>query len=141
MFLLSSSMTGDQVPVQFSGVWGGGFPGTLTGAVFVSYHAGLTTAGMLSGAVSGWVLMRNSNSSLSSGPTKNRIFGFVFGMVILAFFYLSLGFALIFSGDDIRPFLIWMRGMILGGWITGGAPWFFDIIRQSERFRERKKQK
>lgn len=137
MFYLSCSTTTGLAPVLISGVWGGELFGTLTGAAYISNHAGLTTAGMLSGAVCGWVLIHNSAEILVSCPIKIRIIRFISGMTILVLFYLSIGFSLSIAGEDIRPFLIWMRGIILGGWITGGAPWLFEVAGQYAKYNEK----
>ncbi len=95
----------------------------------VSMKTALTTAGTLFGFLAGRVWLDRRGGFAIDGPPGRRLLRFILGLVGLLVLYLGLKglFALIVpDADAALPYVLrYVRYVLVGGWISAGAPWMF----------------
>ena len=67
------------------------------------------------------------------GPLQKRALRYVVGLIGVLVFWLLLG--QIFPRDEsLFSFILrFVRYTLVGGWVTGGAPWLFQKINLTEK--------
>ena len=92
----------------------------------------VTSAGTLFGSCIGFAWMAQRGGFNSSGPLWMRAVRFVVGLIGLLIFYAGLK-ALFPSGDTFIPYTFrYIRYIIAGFWVSGGAPWTFAKLHLTE---------
>jgi membrane-associated phospholipid phosphatase len=96
----------------------------------VSLSGVITTAGTLFGLSVGAVWMKQYQPS---GPIAKRAISYVVGLVGVILFWVLLG--QVFPRDEslIAYILRFIRYVLVGGWVTGGAPWLFEKLGLAEK--------
>lgn len=101
----------------------------------VNANSVFTSAGTLFGLAAGaaWIRSRGgftvSTASLANDPLAKRALRFLIGLAGILVLYLGLGE--LFPRGDALPFymLRYVRYVLIGWWVTGGAPWIFVRFR------------
>jgi membrane-associated phospholipid phosphatase len=71
--------------------------------------------------------------SLSKDPVGRRAIRYVIGLIGVLIFYMGLG-AIFPRGDGFIFYLLrYIRYVLIGWWVTGGAPWVFVRFKIAER--------
>ncbi len=92
----------------------------------VSLNGIITTAATLFGIGAGAAWM---NQYQASGSIKKRVLRYIIGLVGILIFWFLLG-AIFPRGESLIPYIFrFMRYTLVGGWVTGGAPWLFQKIK------------
>ncbi|MEI6610235.1 MAG: phosphatase PAP2 family protein [Deltaproteobacteria bacterium] len=95
----------------------------------VSLNAAFTTAGMLFGLLTGLAWFNTQGGFDASGSLWKRILRYILGMVGVLVLYLGLKvlFGLIApSTEAVLPYILrYIRYVLVGAWISAGAPWIF----------------
>ncbi|MGB9898383.1 MAG: hypothetical protein ACPLTO_10785, partial [Thermanaerothrix sp.] len=97
----------------------------------------VTIAGTWLGALGGWVILTHHWQGYPKGGTMiQRTLRYALGIAGIGLFYIGLG--LIFDqflaslgvseGSFIAMGLRYLRYVIIGAWVTAGAPWVFKIL-------------
>ena len=91
----------------------------------VSMDATLTSAGTLFGLFVGLAWINRRGGYQVSGPVGKRVLALVIGLIGVLILY--LGLKMVFpSGDSlIAYFFRYLRYVLVGFWVSGGAPWLF----------------
>lgn len=108
-------------PVDANGIFtaAGTFFGLTAGAAWMTFMGGYQ---VLSGAM-----------SLSKDPISKRAIRYVIGLVGVLILYMGLG-AVFPRGDGFIFYLLrYIRYVLIGWWVTGGAPWIFIKFKLVER--------
>jgi membrane-associated phospholipid phosphatase len=104
-------------------------PFSLTGLV--------TIAGTWLGALGGWVICTHHWRDYPTGGTViQRTLRYVLGVVGIGLFYAGLGLALdqalaswgMDEGSLVGLGLRYLRFVVVGAWVTAGAPWVFKVL-------------
>lgn len=98
-------------------------PLTLTGA--------FTAAGTLFGLCVGAAWIATRGGFTVSGPLWKRALRYIVGFVGVLILY--LGLKMVFpEGEDVGALILrYVRYMLIGAWISGGAPWVFSKLQIS----------
>jgi undecaprenyl-diphosphatase len=88
----------------------------------------ITAAGTLAGACSGMAISARRLSLEMSGTVWQRVLRLAVGLLIL--FVLYVGLKMVFPPDGGAAYLIFrfVRYVLLGAWVTLGAPWLFSVL-------------
>ena len=97
-------------------------------AVFPDRGA-ITAAGTLAGACTGMAVTERRLSLDMSGTIRQRVLRLAVGLLIL--FILYVGLKMVFPSDSSAAYLVFrfVRYVLLGAWVTLGAPWLFSWLR------------
>jgi membrane-associated phospholipid phosphatase len=103
----------------------------------VSLSVFFTTAGMLFGLLAGLAWFNHQGGFDASGPFWKRILRYVLGMIGVLVFYLGLKmlFGLIspYTEDVLSYILRYIRYVLVGTWISAGAPWIFVKLKLAKK--------
>ena len=103
----------------------------------VSLSAAFTTAGTLFGLLAGLAWFNHQGGFDTSGPLWKRILRCVLGMIGVLVFYLGLKilFGLIspYTEDVLSYILRYIRYVLVGAWISAGAPWIFVKLKLAKK--------
>lgn len=103
----------------------------------VSLKAAFTTAGTLFGLLAGLAWFNHQGGFDTNGPLWKRILRYVLGLVGVLVFYLGLKvlFGLIVpDAEAVLPYILrYIRYVLVGAWISAGAPWFFIKLRLAKK--------
>jgi membrane-associated phospholipid phosphatase len=100
-----------------------------------------TSAGTFFGMAAGaaWIIsvggyqVSSGVLSLSKDPLGKRAIRYVIGLIGVLFFYIGLG-AIFPRGDGFIFYLLrYIRYVLVGWWVVGGAPWIFVRLKLVER--------
>ena len=99
----------------------------------ISLSGGITTGGTLFGLLAGLAWFNRQGGFSTDGPIWKRILRFVLGAVGILVFYIGLDvvFGLIApDADALLPYLLrFIRYMLVGAWVSAGAPWIFVKLK------------
>jgi uncharacterized YccA/Bax inhibitor family protein len=96
----------------------------------VSLSGIITTAGIFFGICVGAAWMKEYQAS---GPFQKRALRYVVGLIGVLVFWLLLGQILPRDESFFSFILRFFRYTLVGGWVTGGAPWLFQKINLAEK--------
>ena len=101
-------------------------------AVFPDSGA-VTAMGTLAGAGGGIAIAVRRLRLVAGGALWLRILRLMVGLVILLGLY--VGLKRVFPGEESSLYFVFrfVRYVLLGSWVTLGAPWLFDILRLTRR--------
>ncbi len=103
----------------------------------VSLKAAFTTAGTLFGLLAGLVWFNHQGGFDTNGPLWKRILRYVLGLVGVLVFYLGLKvlFGLIVpDAEAVLPYILrYIRYVLVGAWISAGAPWIFVKLKLAKK--------
>jgi membrane-associated phospholipid phosphatase len=103
----------------------------------VSLSGTLTTAGTLFGLLTGLVWINQRGGFDAGGPLWKRVLRYILGIVGVLFFYLGLKvvFGLIAPyTEDLLPYILrYIRYVLVGAWISAGAPWIFVKLKLAKK--------
>jgi hypothetical protein len=96
-----------------------------------------TTAGTLFGLLAGLAWFNHQGGFDASGPLWKRILRYILGMVGVLVFYLGLKvlFGLIVPDSEaVLPYILrYIRYVLVGAWISAGAPWIFVKLKLAKK--------
>jgi hypothetical protein len=99
----------------------------------VSMSVAFTTAGTLFGLLAGLAWFNHQGGFDANGPLWKRILRYVLGLVGVLVFYLGMKvlFGLIVTdAEDVPPYILrYIRYVLVGAWISAGAPWIFVKLK------------
>ncbi len=99
----------------------------------VSLSRVITSAATFFGLVSGEAWIRQLGGFQASGPIEKRALRFIAGLVGIAIFWYGLG-AILPHGETLLPSILrFIRYALVGGWISGAAPWLFLRLNLAEK--------
>jgi membrane-associated phospholipid phosphatase len=99
----------------------------------VSPNNTFTSAGTFFGLAVGAAWIMSTGGYQAAGPIEKRAIRYVIGLVGVLILYLGLG-ALFPRGDGFIFYLLrYIRYMLVGWWVAGGAPWVFVRYKLAER--------
>ena len=103
----------------------------------VSLNAAFTTAGMLFGLLAGLAWFNTKGGFDAKGSFWKRILRYILGMAGVLVLYLGLKvlFGLIApSTEAVLPYILrYIRYVLVGAWISAGAPWIFVKLNLAKR--------
>jgi membrane-associated phospholipid phosphatase len=103
----------------------------------VSLNAAFTTAGMLFGLLTGLAWFNTQGGFDAKGSFWKRILRYILGMAGVLVLYLGLKvlFGLIApSTEAVLPYILrYIRYVLVGAWISAGAPWIFVKLNLAKR--------
>jgi membrane-associated phospholipid phosphatase len=103
----------------------------------VSLNAAFTTAGMLFGLLTGLAWFNRQGGFDAKGSFWKRILRYILGMAGVLVLYLGLKvlFGLIApSTEAVLPYILrYIRYVLVGAWISAGAPWIFVKLNLAKR--------
>ncbi len=91
----------------------------------VSMEGVLTPAGTLFGLALGLAWMNRQGGYQASGPVMKRALRYILGLVGILVFWFALGAVFPRQEDLISYVLRYFRYVLVGFWVSGGAPWLF----------------
>jgi hypothetical protein len=92
-----------------------------------------TSAGTFFGLAMGAAWIMSMGGYQASGPIEKRAIRYVIGLIGVLIFYMGLG-AVFPRGDGFIFYLLrYIRYVLVGWWVSGGAPWFFVRFKLAER--------
>ena len=92
-----------------------------------------TSAGTFFGMATGAAWIMSVGGYQASGPIGKRAIRYVIGLVGVLIFYMGLG-AIFPRGDGFIFYLLrYIRYLLVGLWVAGGAPWIFVRFKLAER--------
>lgn len=91
----------------------------------VSMKDSLTAAGTFFGLAAGAAWMASRGGFQADGPIGRRALRFVIGLVGILILLRGLGLIFPDGADLISYVLRYVRYMLVGFWVSGGAPWLF----------------
>lgn len=98
----------------------------------VSMESPVTAAGTFFGFVLGLVWIRSMGGYQASGPALKRVLRFFVGLIGVLILWRGLGMVLP-DGENLIPLILrYIRYVLVGFWITGGAPWLFFRIKLAD---------
>ena len=98
----------------------------------VSVENIFTSAGTFFGLAVGamWILSRGGYQA--DGPTGKRALRFVIGLIGVLILWRGLG-AVLPGGEQLIPLILrYVRYLLVGFWVTAGAPWLFFRIKLAD---------
>ncbi|MCX6036205.1 MAG: phosphatase PAP2 family protein [Chloroflexi bacterium] len=103
----------------------------------VSMSGAFTTAGTLFGLLAGLAWFNRQGGFDANGPIWKRILRYVLGVVGVLVLYLGLKvlFGLIVPDTEaVFPYILrYIRYVLVGAWISSGAPWFFVKLKLARK--------
>jgi membrane-associated phospholipid phosphatase len=103
----------------------------------LSLSGTFTTAGTLFGLLAGLAWFNHQGGFDASGPLWKRILRYVLGLVGVLVFYLGLKvlFGLIVPDSEaVLPYILrYIRYVMVGAWISAGAPWIFVKLNLAKK--------
>jgi hypothetical protein len=103
----------------------------------LSLSGTFTTAGTLFGLLAGLAWFNHQGGFDASGPLWKRILRYILGMVGVLVFYLGLKvlFGLIVPDSEaVLPYILrYIRYVLVGAWISAGAPWIFVKLKLAKK--------
>jgi membrane-associated phospholipid phosphatase len=99
----------------------------------VNPNSTFTSAGTFFGLAAGAAWIMSTGGYQAAGPIEKRAIRYVIGLVGVLILYLGLG-AIFPRGDGFVFYLLrYIRYMLVGWWVAGGAPWVFVRYKLAER--------
>jgi membrane-associated phospholipid phosphatase len=99
----------------------------------INPNSTFTSAGTFFGLAVGAAWIMSAGGYQASGPVEKRAIRYVIGLIGVLIFYMGLG-AIFPRGEGFIFYLLrYIRYMLVGCWVTGGAPWVFIRFRLAER--------
>ena len=99
----------------------------------VSMSVAFTTAGTLFGLLAGLAWFNHQGGFDANGPLWKRILRYVLGLIGVLVFYLGMKvlFGLIVTdAEAVPPYILrYIRYVLVGAWISAGAPWIFVKLK------------
>lgn len=99
----------------------------------LSLSNSLTSAGAMFGLLAGLALTHFRGGFSAAGPVKLRVARFVIGLVGLLILYLGLSKVFPSDGSVISSIGRYLRYALIGGWVTGGAPFVFLWLKLANK--------
>jgi len=103
----------------------------------VSMSVAFTTAGTLFGLLAGLAWFNHQGGFDANGPLWKRILRYVLGLIGVLVFYLGMKvlFGLIVpDAETVLPYILrYIRYVLVGAWISAGAPWFFVKLKLAKK--------
>jgi membrane-associated phospholipid phosphatase len=103
----------------------------------ISLEGGLTSAGTLFGLLAGLAWFNRQGGFTADGPIWKRILRFMLGAVGVLVLYLGLKilFGLITPETEaVFPYILrYIRYILVGAWVSAGAPWAFIRLKLAEK--------
>jgi hypothetical protein len=123
--LARASLGGWQMPVE----WNANAL-TATGVAIhpFSPEGIIETSGMVFGIGLGYVLQKRQGGFAAGGPLDKRLLRYALGMVLLALVWYGLGDTGNGRGPLIFYALSYLRALLAGAWVAGGAPLAFKRL-------------
>jgi hypothetical protein len=91
----------------------------------VSLNSIIYSAAMFFGLVLGAAWMRQMGGFQASGPAEKRVLRYIVGLAGVVIFWYGLG-EVFPRGEAFVPYILrYVRYVLAGLWISGGAPWLF----------------
>ena len=101
----------------------------------VDPNSTFTSAGTFFGLAMGAAWIMSLGGYQASGPVGKRAIRYVIGLIGVIIFYMGLG-AIFPRGDGFIFYLLrYIRYVLVGWWVAGGAPWVFVRFNLAERFK------
>lgn len=93
----------------------------------------ITATGALAGACGGMAIASRRLSMDAGGAVWQRVLRLASGLLVL--FILYVGLKMVFPPEDSAVYLVFrfVRYVLLGAWVTLGAPWLFTVLRLTPR--------
>jgi membrane-associated phospholipid phosphatase len=99
----------------------------------VNVNSTFTSAGIFFGLAAGAAWIMSMGGYQASGPVGKRAIRYVIGLIGVLIFYMGLG-AVFPRGDGFVFYLLrYLRYVMVGWWVAGGAPWAFIRLKLAER--------
>lgn len=99
----------------------------------VSMGSIITSAATLFGLALGAAWIRQVGGFQASGPVEKRALRYIVGLVGVAIFWYGLG-AIFPRGEALVPYILrFIRYVLVGWWVSGGAPWLFLRFKLAEK--------
>jgi membrane-associated phospholipid phosphatase len=118
------SSAGDTISIPSS--WLTHDHGIISISSLFSPSLSLITSGLFFGVITGWTCAREKPRYRAGGSWLNRFEIYVSGMAGLGLIYGILGLVIHFQSGDMALIFSWIRGALLGFWISFGAPFLFQ---------------
>lgn len=103
----------------------------------VSIKAAFTTAGTLFGLLIGLVWLNHQGGFDTNGSLGKRVLRYMLGLIGVIVFYIGLKvlFGLLVPDEEtlLSYILRYARYVLVGAWISAGAPWFFIKLGLARR--------
>ena len=103
----------------------------------ISLSVAFTTAGTLFGLLAGMAWFNHQGGFDANGPLWKRILRYVLGLIGVLVFYLGMKvlFGLIVTdAEAVPPYILrYIRYVLVGAWISAGAPWFFVKLKLAKK--------
>jgi len=99
----------------------------------VSIEGSITLAGTLLGLAIGaaWIAARGGYQA--SGPMAKRALRYVIGLIGVVILWMGLGQVFPDNADLLSYFLRYVRYILVGFWVSGGAPWLFFRFKLADK--------
>jgi membrane-associated phospholipid phosphatase len=92
-----------------------------------------TSAGTFFGLAAGAAWIMSTGGYQASGPVEKRAIRYVIGLIGVLILYMGLG-AIFPRGNGLIFYLLrYVRYVLVGWWVAGGAPWVFVRFKLAER--------
>jgi membrane-associated phospholipid phosphatase len=99
----------------------------------VDPNSTFTSAGTFFGLAMGAAWIISTGGYQASGPVAKRAIRYVIGLIGVLILYVGLG-AIFPRGDGFIFYLLrYIRYVLVGWWVAGGAPWVFVRFKLAER--------
>ena len=99
----------------------------------VDPNSTFTSAGTFFGMAAGAAWIMSMGGYQASGTIEKRAIRYVIGVIGVLVFYMGLG-AIFPRGDGFIFYLLrYIRYVLVGWWVSGGAPWVFVRFKLAER--------
>jgi membrane-associated phospholipid phosphatase len=96
-------------------------------------NSAFTSAGTFFGLAAGAAWIMSLGGYQASGPVGKRAIRYVIGLIGVVVFYLGLGAVFPRELDLISYLLRYVRYVLIGWWVAGGAPWVFVRFKLAEQ--------
>lgn len=99
----------------------------------ISMEGFLTSAGSLFGIAAGAAWIASRGGFEASGPLEKRAFRYVIGLIGILILWMGLGEIFPRDANLTSYILRYFRYMLVGFWVTGGAPWLFFHFKLADK--------
>jgi membrane-associated phospholipid phosphatase len=103
----------------------------------ISLSGAFTIAGTFFGLLAGLAWFYHQGGFCTDGPIWKRILRFVVGVIGLLVFYVGLDVLFGLIAPDVEavlPYILrYIRYVIIGIWVSAGAPWFFIKLKLAKK--------